>query len=148
VSSDRDLRAPAVGRLCWNPVNDADHEGGPVAIQLSMVGLIVKDMPAALAIYRHLGLEIPSETDSQRLVMHRMDNRVTLFWDTYFAETYDPAIERPQGGYQVMLEFFLPSKAAVDAKYAELVGLGYNGRTEPVQTNGPMRRWSMTRTVT
>jgi hypothetical protein len=36
-----------------------------------------------------------------------------------------------------MLEFFLADNDAVDAKYAEMVGYGYNGRTPPVQTNGP-----------
>jgi len=108
-----------------------------MAIQLSMVGLMVREMPAALAFYRHLGLEIPAEADSQRFVMHRMDSGVTLFWDTYFAETYDPDFERPARGYQVMLEFFLPSAQAVDAKFEELVGLGYHGRSAPVQTNGP-----------
>nr|MBA2469740.1 glyoxalase [Chloroflexia bacterium] len=62
---------------------------------------------------------------------------VTLFWDTVFAETYDPSREKPAGGYRVMLEFFLQDAAAVDAKYAELVGFGYHGRRAPVQTNGP-----------
>lgn len=108
-----------------------------MAIQLSMVGLMVRDMPAALAFYRQLGLEIPAEADNQRFVMHRMDSGVTLFWDTVFAQTYDPAFKQPQEGYQVMLEFFLPNSQAVDTKFEELVGLGYHGRSAPVQTNGP-----------
>lgn len=108
-----------------------------MAIQLSMVGLMVRDMPAALAFYRQLGLEIPAEADNQRFVMHRMDSGVTLFWDTVFAQTYDPEFERPQAGYQVMLEFFLPNSHAVDTKFEELVDLGYHGRSAPVQTNGP-----------
>lgn len=108
-----------------------------MSLELSMVGLMVSDMPAALAFYRHLGIEIPPEADGQRFVMHKMDSGVTLFWDAYFARTYDPAFERPPYGYQVMLEFFLADNAAVDAKYAELVALGYHGRAAPVQTNGP-----------
>jgi predicted lactoylglutathione lyase len=108
-----------------------------MTIQLSMVGLMVEDMSASLAFYRKLGLEIPAEDDEKRFAMHRMESGVTLFWDTVFANTYDPAFQRPQGGYRVMLEFFLADKVAVDAKYAELTGLGYHGRSAPVQTNGP-----------
>ena len=108
-----------------------------MSIQLSMVGLMVSDMPAALAFYRRLGLQIPADADGQRFVMHRMESGVTIFWDTYFANTYDPEFRRPTGGYQAMLEFFLESNDAVDAKYEELVGLGYHGRAAPVQTNGP-----------
>jgi catechol 2,3-dioxygenase-like lactoylglutathione lyase family enzyme len=108
-----------------------------MSLELAMVGLMVSDMPAALTFYRRLGIDIPPEADGQRFVMHRMDSGVTLFWDTYFASTYDPAFERPPLGYQVMLEFFLADNATVDAKYAELVDLGYHGRAAPVQTNGP-----------
>ena len=108
-----------------------------MTIQLSMLGLMVRDMAASLAFYRHLGLVIPAEDDRKRFVMHRMESGVTLFWDTVFADTYDPTREWPTGGYQTMLEFFLESNAAVDAKYAELTALGYHGRSAPVQTNGP-----------
>ena len=69
--------------------------------------------------------------------MHRMESGVTLFWDTVFAKKYDPAREEPAGGYRVMLEFFLADDPAVDAKYEELVGYGYHGRSAPVQTSGP-----------
>lgn len=108
-----------------------------MTIQLSMLGLMVENMPAALAFYRKLGLEIPAEADNEKFVMHRMESGVTIFWDTVFANTYDPARRKPTGGYQAMFEFFLESSAAVDAKYAELVGYGYHGRCAPVQTNGP-----------
>ncbi len=108
-----------------------------MTIQLSMVGLMVRDMAASLAFYRRLGLEIPPEEDGKKFVMHRMESGVTLFWDTVFADTYDPNRQWPSGGYQAMLEFFLASNAAVDAKYEELTGYGYHGRAAPTQTNGP-----------
>ena len=44
-----------------------------------------------------------------------MESGVTLFWDTFFADKYDSNRAWPTGGYQVMLEFFLESNAAVDA---------------------------------
>lgn len=108
-----------------------------MTIQLSMLGLMVEDMPRALQFYRRLGLEIPAEDDAKRFVMHRMESGVTLFWDTVFADTYDPSRQTQTGGYQVMLEFFLASNDAVDAKFAELVQFGYHGRMAPAQTNGP-----------
>lgn len=108
-----------------------------MTVQLSMLGLMVRDMAASLAFYRLIGLDIPEGAEGQRFVMHRMESGVTLFWDTFFADKYDPARTWPSGGYQMMLEFFLESNEAVDAKYAELTGLGYHGRSAPVQTTGP-----------
>ena len=112
-----------------------------MTIQLDMLGLMVKDMPAALQFYRRLGLDIPADEDTKRFVMHRMPSGVTMFWDAYFARTYDPAFEpehaAPANGYRSMFEFFLGSTEAVDAKYDEMTGFGYNGRRAPVQTNGP-----------
>jgi len=108
-----------------------------MSLELSMVGLVVKNMPASLEFYRRLGVEIPAAADDERFVMHRMESGVTLFWDTVFAKKYDPAREEPAGGYRVMLEFFLADDPAVNAKYEELVGYGYHGRSAPVQTSGP-----------
>jgi predicted lactoylglutathione lyase len=108
-----------------------------MSLQLSMVGLMVEDMSTALAFYRRLGLAIPPEEDAKQFVLWRMDSGVTIFWDTVFADTYDPGREKPAGGYRVMLEFFLEDAAAVDSKFEEMVGLGYHGRCAPVQTNGP-----------
>ncbi len=108
-----------------------------MTVQLSMVGLMVKDMAASLAFYRQIGLEIPAGEENKPFVLFRMESGVTLFWDTVFADTYDPNRTRPAGGYQVMLEFFLADNDAVDAKYAELMAASYHGRLAPVQTNGP-----------
>ena len=108
-----------------------------MSLELSMVGLVVKEMPASLEFYRRLGVDLPDSADHERFVMHRMESGVTVFWDTVFAKTYDPAREEPAGGYRIMLEFFLADNEAVDAKYEEMVGYGYLGRTPPLQTNGP-----------
>lgn len=108
-----------------------------MSVQLSMVGLMVRDMAAALTFYRRLGLDIPADADQKPFVLHRMESGVSIFWDTVFANTYDPNRTTPTGGYQIMLEFFLADNAAVDAKYRELTGYGYRGRSEPLQTTGP-----------
>ena len=114
------------------------HEDGTMEIQLSMVGVIVRDMPTALRFYRRLGLEIPASEDDKRFFLHRMGTGVTLFFDTVFAAHYDAEYRAPEsGGYGAMLEFYMGDNASVDAKYAELTNLGYEGRMPPQQTSGP-----------
>jgi predicted lactoylglutathione lyase len=108
-----------------------------MSLELSMVGLVVRDMATSLAFYRRLGIELPPEDDEKRFVMKRMESGVTMFWDRYFVEKYDAEREEPGGGYRILLEFFLADNAAVDAKYAELTGYGYHGRKTPGQTDGP-----------
>jgi predicted lactoylglutathione lyase len=108
-----------------------------MTIQVSMIGLVVRDMAASLAFYRRLGLEIPADEDAKRFVEHRMKSGVTLFWDTVWTDRHDPD-HRPVGrGYGILLEFFLTDADAVDAKYAELTAAGYHGRLTPQQTEGP-----------
>ena len=107
-------------------------------VQLSMLGVIVSDMPAALRFYRLVGLDIPATEDERPFVLHRMASGVTIFFDTVFASRYDPDHVVPAGpGYRTLFEFYLGDDAAVDAKYAELTAAGYHGRMAPEQTTGP-----------
>ena len=108
-----------------------------MSLQLSMIGLVVGDMAVSLEFYRRLGIEIPEGSEEKPFVLKRMESGVSIFWDTVFADKYDPDGERPESGYQVMLEFFLEDERAVDAKYEEMTRYGYRGRREPVQTFGP-----------
>lgn len=113
-------------------------EGSDVEIQLSMLGVIVSDMPAALRFYRLLGLDIPPGEDEKPFVLHRMASGVTIFFDTVFAARYDADHALPTGGgYRTLFEFYLGDDAAVDAKYTELTAAGYHGRMAPEQTSGP-----------
>jgi catechol 2,3-dioxygenase-like lactoylglutathione lyase family enzyme len=107
-------------------------------IQLSMLGVIVRDMPQALRFYRMLGLDIPATEDDKRFVIHRMATGVSIFFDTVFAAHYDGDHRLPaDGGYASMFEFYLGDDASVDAKYRELTAAGYHGRLAPEQTSGP-----------
>lgn len=103
-----------------------------------MIGVVVSDMVRSLAFYRHLGFEIPLEADAQRFVMHRMASGVTIFFDTVFFPSNDPDRNpAPRGTYNISLEVYLYTRDAVDAKWAELTGLGYVGRKAPWKTEGP-----------
>jgi catechol 2,3-dioxygenase-like lactoylglutathione lyase family enzyme len=105
-----------------------------MALQLSMVGLVVEDMGRSLAFYRRLGVEVPAGEDDRPHVEVKMENGITFFWDTTFARTYDPDREPPAGGYRMVPEFFLAGRAAVDATYAEMTGHGYQGHRAPFET--------------
>ena len=103
-----------------------------------MIGLVVADMARSLAFYRILGFEIPAGEDGKRFVMHRMPSGVTIFFDTVFFPGNDPARSpSPPGAYNISLEVYLGTREAVDAKRAELTGLGYAGRKAPWKSDGP-----------
>lgn len=107
-------------------------------MQLAMVGLVVSDMRSSLAFYRRLGLDIPGEADEKRFVMHRMPSGVTIFFDTVFFPGNDPQRNpAPRGSYNISLEFYAGTRAAVDALYTELTGLGQVGRKAPWKSDGP-----------
>jgi predicted lactoylglutathione lyase len=126
------LSLPVYSPLGGSAQNEA------MEIQLSMLGVIVRDMPAALKFYRLVGLDIPRDEDTKRFVIHRMGTGVSIFFDTVFAAHYDGEYRAPAtGGYGSMFEFYLGDDASVDAKYAELTAAGYHGRMTPVQTSGP-----------
>ena len=106
-------------------------------IQLAMVVLEVRDLDASIAFYRRLGLDIPDPAGGQPIVIHRMPSGVSLLLTTSFASVYDPAFQRPAGGYQQMLEFYVGEDALVDQAWAELTAAGYHGRLAPTKTAGP-----------
>ena len=107
-------------------------------LELYMMGLIVRDMPAALAFYRHLGVAIPDGSDARSHVQIKMSGGLTFFldaqpkrWDPEFDPLSTAPVPGASGRYAHLLEFYLPDQAALEAKYAELVGLGYEGYRAP-----------------
>jgi catechol 2,3-dioxygenase-like lactoylglutathione lyase family enzyme len=107
-------------------------------LELYMVGLIVRDMPAALAFYRRLGLAIPDGAETRSHVQVKMAGGLTLFFDTHperWDPGFDPRAAAPPAAapsrYGHLLEFYLQDQAALEAKYAELVEAGYAGTRAP-----------------
>jgi catechol 2,3-dioxygenase-like lactoylglutathione lyase family enzyme len=112
-----------------------------MALDLYMLGLIVKDMEASLAFYQRLGLDIPPGSETMSHVEVKMGNGLTFFldsqptrWDLWFTRK-DAADAAPPGSYPSILEFYLQTQAAVTAKYAEMIGFGYEGFRTPYTTS-------------
>jgi predicted lactoylglutathione lyase len=113
-----------------------------MALELYMLGLIVKDMGRALEFYQRLGLAIPEGSEKQTHVEIRMESGLTVFldsrpsrWDPGFVQAEDPGSAETSGSYPIILEFYLKERSAVDAKYKELTGFGYQGYRAPYETS-------------
>ncbi len=108
-----------------------------MAQQLYMVGLTVRDMDKSLEFYRRLGLAIPEGSQGQPHVEVKMGGEFTFFLDTRTIKRDEPAPAESSEGYRAIFEYYLKTQAAVEAKYAELVGYGYQSYRAPfIFTNG------------
>jgi catechol 2,3-dioxygenase-like lactoylglutathione lyase family enzyme len=101
-------------------------------LELFMVGVVVADMRRALEFYRRLGVTIPEDSEELEHVEVKMSG-LTFFLTTEQGNArWDPARRPITGdGYRIVLEFYLGSADALDAKYAELTGYGYTGHHDP-----------------
>ena len=104
-----------------------------------MVGVIVEDMPRAVEFYRRLGVAVPEGAEAEEHVEVRMSG-LTFFLSTTGANArWDPARTPASGGYRIVLEFYLDSVAALDAKYEELTGHGYAAHVPPYDVTPTLR---------
>lgn len=106
-----------------------------MGLELFMIGLPTRDMAQALEFYRRLGLAIPDDADGRTHVEVKM-GAMTFFldsnptrWDT--AYTFP---ETTQPNHPFVLEFYLKTRGAVEAKYAEMTGYGYASHQAPFIT--------------
>ena len=110
-----------------------------MALELYMVGVIVTDMPRAAQFYRRLGVDVPESVETEEHVEIAMSG-LTFFLSTKQANArWDPARTEASGGYRIVLEFYLESPAALDAKYEELTGFGYVGHCAPYDVTPTLR---------
>ncbi len=105
-----------------------------MGLELYMVGLTVDDMDRSVTFYRRLGLDLPEGGETQQHVEVKMNGGLTFFLDSRAVRRGDPAEAEALGTYKVLLEFYVPTMAEVDAKYAELIGLGYKSYRAPFVT--------------
>lgn len=98
-----------------------------MALELYMVGVMVKDMPRAVEFYRRLGMAVPEGSETKTFVEIKMSYGLTFFLNG----RSDPLRSEPAGGYRILLEFYLQTQAAVDAKYQEMIDFGYTSYAAP-----------------
>jgi uncharacterized glyoxalase superfamily protein PhnB len=96
-----------------------------------MVGMVVKDMAAALRFYRLLGLEIPQGVEREPHVEVVTPNGYRIAWDSLemIKGIYPDWVEPV--GQRMTLAFKCDSPAEVDALYAKIVASGYAGHKQP-----------------
>jgi catechol 2,3-dioxygenase-like lactoylglutathione lyase family enzyme len=107
------------------------------------VNLVVRDMDAALRFYAQLGLDVPAGTGGEwppgsgaRHADVTMPGGMRLEFDNpemaaiWHAGHRDAAAD-PSGTARAVLNFSVPSRVAVDQRYAQLVDAGYTGRQPP-----------------
>ena len=103
-----------------------------MTVKFNFIGLTVADIPASLAFYRRLGLDIPAAADTEPHVEVSLPGGLRLAWDGEATiKSLDPAWTAPTGGRRVDLAFECESPAEVDEVFADLVAAGYTGHLKP-----------------
>jgi predicted lactoylglutathione lyase len=106
--------------------------------ELYMIVLIVEDMSRAVEFYQRLGVDIPQDSVNEQAVAVKMGELTFLLTSKRAASAWDPDRVEPSGASRIVLEFYLTTREGVDAKYAEMIGYGYESHRAPFQTSfGP-----------
>lgn len=99
--------------------------------RLSQLNLLVDDMRASLDFYRRLGVAAAA-TESGPHAELSMPGGFTLELDSVeSARMWHAGVRADAASGRVVIGFSLPSRAAVDASYAELTAAGYERRQPP-----------------
>lgn len=98
---------------------------------LDMVGLVVKDIPASVAFYQTLGLDINVAEDGGPYTEVKMENGLRLSLNHIdMIKEIDPHWVEPVG-QRVGIAFLCDGPGDVDARYQRIVDAGYSGVKEP-----------------
>lgn len=100
--------------------------------RFDLVGIVVADIPTSLAFYRRLGLDIPTEADTEPHVEVALPGGLRLAWDSQETiRSFDDSWTPPSGGHRIALAFACDGPADVDEAYASLTAAGYRGHRQP-----------------
>lgn len=100
-------------------------------MQLSAVGIVVRDMRASLTFYRRCGLEFPAGADQEKHVETTLPGGLRLMFDTIEVVRSFMEWEEPRGGHRMGLAFDCGSREGVDETFAALVAEGVEPLKEP-----------------
>src|SRR3990172_129533 len=116
-----------------------------MAVRFDALGIIVDDMPASLAFYRLLGLDIPAEADGEAHVECALPSGIRIMWDTAEVVRSFSNWQPPTGGHRVGLAFLCDLAEDVDAMHSKLPAGGAS-RTPaphgPPPAGGPGVGWA------
>ncbi|MGH8999564.1 MAG: VOC family protein [Acidimicrobiia bacterium] len=103
------------------------------APDLHMLNVVVADMARSLDFYARLGAaETVGEDPSSAHVQLRMPGNFSLELDTAdSARLWHAGWRADPSSVRVVIGFSLPTRKAVDERYAELTAAGYAGRQPP-----------------
>ena len=99
--------------------------------QPDLLGIVVRDMPAALKFYRLLGLDIPANLDIEPHVEFVLPGGFRIAWDSLeMIKGIDSGWKEPVG-QRMTLAFKCENAAEVDALYHLVIQNGYQGHKPP-----------------
>ncbi|SCG45254.1 Predicted lactoylglutathione lyase [Micromonospora echinaurantiaca] len=99
---------------------------------LNTLDVVVADIAASIAFYRHLGLDFQVDPSYAEHAGCDLPNGLHLMLDEEkFTSTARPGWTRAAGSPPIFLAFQFDTPTEVDATYAELVAAGYTGSREP-----------------
>jgi uncharacterized glyoxalase superfamily protein PhnB len=99
--------------------------------QPDMIGIVVKDMAAALQFYRLLGLDIPANMDTEPHVEFVLPGGFRIAWDSLeMIQGIDPGWVEPTG-QRMTLAFKCENAAEVDTSYHGVLENGYRSHKAP-----------------
>lgn len=99
---------------------------------LHMLNIVVAGMQASLDFYRRLGVHVPDGEGAFGHVQLRMPGGFSLELDTAeSARLWHAGWRADPASARVVIGFALPTREAVDKRYAELTAAGHAGRQPP-----------------
>jgi catechol 2,3-dioxygenase-like lactoylglutathione lyase family enzyme len=105
---------------------------------LNQLNLVARDFDATLAFYRRLGLDVEERSAPDFRQRHAeivlASGFVLELDDEPLARLYNAGWRRAGGGTRALIGFSLPTREAVDRRYAELLAAGHAGRQPPYDT--------------
>jgi uncharacterized glyoxalase superfamily protein PhnB len=102
-----------------------------MSARFEAIGVVVADMPQALAFYRRLGLEFPEGAESEGHVEAAVAGIRVMLDTEETVRSFDPEWQPPSGGHRIAMAFRCDSPAEVDETYEELLGAGGSSHKEP-----------------
>ncbi|MFC5405748.1 VOC family protein [Cohnella soli] len=101
-----------------------------MGIKLDMVGIVVKDMKAALDFYRTLGLDIPEQANGEAHVeVAQSGFRLAFDKQEMIKGVYGGWVEPV--GHRIEIAFLCDSSDEVNKVYQTVIEAGYQGHNEP-----------------